>query len=107
MCFPKGKKIMLYFYLLRVSAMGYWLIFIILQKYVTESTIRDILNNMPPDRKLSTPPILLPVVRIIFEIYRPNHLSDTTELSTCIDLQAVVYKVKEALCSNKFEDLNK
>lgn len=98
---------MLYFYLLRVSAMSYWLIFIILQKYVAESAIRDILNYMPPDRKLSIPPILLPVVCIIIEIYGPDHLCHTTELSTCIDLQTVVYKFKETLYANKFKDLNK
>ena len=72
--------------------MSNWLLVIILEKYVAELTIWNIFDYMPPNRELSTPPILLPVVCIIFKIYRSNHLSHTAELSTCIDLYN---KVKE------------
>ena len=42
--------------------------------------------DVPLDKEASTPLILLLEVHIIMEINRINHLCNTTELATCIDL---------------------
>lgn len=73
-------------YLLRISAVSHWLVVIMFQKYVTKLTVRNVLNDMPFNRKLPTPSVLLPVLCVVLKINRSNHLSNPTKLSTSIDL---------------------
>jgi hypothetical protein len=41
---------------------------------------------VPLDRKASSPLILAPKVHVLLKIHRANHLSNTTEMGTLIDL---------------------
>lgn len=74
-------------YLLGIPAVSHWLVVIMFQKYVTKLTVRNILNDMPFNRKFPTPSVLLPVLRVVLKINRSNHLSNPTKLSTSIDLE--------------------
>ena len=73
-------------YLLGISAVCNWLVVIVLQNDVTKLWIWDILYNVPLNREKTTPLVLLPKFHVLAEINSPNHLSDTTELTTCINL---------------------
>lgn len=73
-------------YLLGISAVCNRLVVIVLQNDVTKLWIWDILYNVPLNREKTTPLILLPKFHVLAEINSPNHLSDTTELTTRINL---------------------
>lgn len=51
-----------------------------------KKAVRDILDNVPFDRKLAAPLVLLPVINTLVEVHRSNHLSHTTELAAAINL---------------------
>ena len=77
-------------YLLSVSAVGNWFVVIIFKYNVTKLTIGYIFNNMPLNRELACPLILLPIIYTFIIIYRPHHLGHPTELGTSIHLHKVV-----------------
>lgn len=79
-------------YLLRVPAICNSLVLIVLQDHVPEYFVWDILNNVPSDRELAIPSVILPVINTLIKINRPSHLSYTAELTTAINLQRDSYK---------------
>jgi hypothetical protein len=79
-------------YLLRVPAICNSLVLIVLQGDVPDNAVWDILNNVPLDRELAIPSVILPVINTLVKIDRPSHLSYTAELTTAINLQRNSYK---------------
>jgi hypothetical protein len=53
---------------------------------VSKIGVWDIFDDVPLNREASTPFILLPEIHILIEVNWANHLCNTTELTTSIDL---------------------
>ncbi|MFS8006021.1 hypothetical protein Hanom_Chr13g01244341 [Helianthus anomalus] len=51
-----------------------------------QHTVRYIFNNMPLNRKITDPFVLLPVVQAFVEVNRAYHFRHTNKLTACIDL---------------------
>ena len=73
-------------YLLGIPAISYRFIFIVLQKDVPKTSVWHILYYVPFYRKAASPFVLLPEIHILVEVNGANHFSNTTELSTRINL---------------------
>jgi hypothetical protein len=91
---------------LRVSAVGHRLIIIVLEYYVAELTIRNVLDDVPFYSETTTPLVLLPKIHTFVEINWSCHLSYTTELTTCIDLQKSVGRRSATLNVDRPENIN-
>ncbi|KAB8109558.1 hypothetical protein EE612_045861 [Oryza sativa] len=87
------------FYLLCVPAVGHRFIIIVFKNYMAEKIIWNILHNVPLNRELASPLILLPIVNTLLKIHWPNHLCNTTELCTSIHLY-IAFKRKIGQCSS-------
>lgn len=74
-------------YLLGIPTIGYGLVLIVFKRYVPQKTIWNILNNMPLQRKATSPLVLLPILHGFVKINRTHHLSQTNELPTGVDLK--------------------
>ena len=74
-------------HLLRISVVCHWFVFIILKNDVLQQSVRNVLHNVPLDRKTTSPLVLLPVFHCLAKINLTHHLSKTNKLSTGVNLK--------------------
>ena len=72
---------------LRVSAVSNWFVFIILKNDVLQQAVRNVLHNVPLDRKPTSPFVLLQVFNCLVKINSTHHLSQTNKLSAGVNLK--------------------
>ena len=74
-------------HLLRISAVCNWFVFDILKNDVLQRAVRNVLHNVPLDKKATSPLVLLPVFNCLVKINPTHHLSQTNKLSTGVNLK--------------------
>lgn len=73
--------------LLCISATGHRFIFIVLQQDTSEGGVMYIFYDVPFYRKAANPFVLpAPKVHVVLVVNRANHLSNSTEMWTSVDL---------------------
>ena len=72
--------------LLCISAPGHTFILIVLQQDTSEGVVAYVFNDVPLYRKAASPFILAPKIHVVLVVDRANHLSNSTEIGTSVDL---------------------